>query len=84
MKDSEFKKFQHNVPNASRINSKGTNISSVGNYRPDISIKNNDDRVFLVLESEHKSDRKAFIGALVHAFKYADEQKSRLSLVLCS
>ncbi len=81
MKDSDFKMFQHKLPNGSEVHSRGSNISSVGNYRPDMSIKKNNNELYLVLESEHKSDRKAFIGALVHAFKFADEQNMELYLV---
>jgi hypothetical protein len=79
--DSAFKNFEHNLSESDVLFSTGQNISKIGNYRPDISIKNKNHQVCIVLESEQKSDRKAFIGALTHAFKFADEQEAPLTLV---
>ncbi|AXX59667.1 hypothetical protein ABRZ83_22485 [Vibrio vulnificus] len=81
MKDSEFKSFSHKLPLGHEISSNGQNISVIGNYRPDISIKDASGTIQIVLESETKSDRKAFIGALTHAFKYADESNVSFTLV---
>ncbi|CAH7453481.1 conserved hypothetical protein [Vibrio chagasii] len=81
LKDSEFKNFSHKLPLGYEISSNGQNISVLGNYRPDISIKDASGTIQIVLESETKSDRKAFIGALTHAFKYADESSVSFTLV---
>lgn len=81
LKDSEFKVFSHKLPLGHEISSNGQNISVIGNYRPDISIKDASGTIQIVLESETKSDRKAFIGALTHAFKYADESNVSFTLV---
>ena len=81
LKDSDFKNFPHKLPKGSKIYSRGENISTIGNYRPDISIINNNES-YLILESESKSDRKAFIGAIVHAFKFADEKKLNINLII--
>jgi hypothetical protein len=79
--DSEFKNFNHNLAQGDTIASKGSNIDSSGNYRPDIAIKNLSDEIHLILESERKSERKAFLGALVHAAKYASDSNKLITLV---
>lgn len=81
MLDSEFKNFHHRLAQGDAIASRGTNIASSGNYRPDIAIKNSSGAIHLVLESERKSERKAFIGALVHAAKYASDSDTPITLV---
>jgi hypothetical protein len=79
--DKEFKNFQHKLADGDVIASQGKNIASVGNYRPDISIKNQSGAIHLILESERKSERKAFIGALVHAAKYAEDTNTPITLL---
>jgi hypothetical protein len=79
--DSEFKNFHHKLAQGDAIASRGTNIVSSGNYRPDIAIKNSSGAIHLILESERKSERKAFIGALVHATKYASDSNKPITLV---
>lgn len=81
MLDSEFKKFPHKLPKGDAIVSKGSNIAKDGNYRPDIAIKNSSGMIYLILESERKSERKAFLGALVHASKFAEDSEMPITLV---
>lgn len=81
MLDSEFKSFPHRLAQGDAIASRGTNIVNIGNYRPDIAIKNSSGEIHLILESERKSERKAFIGALVHAAKYASDSNRPITLV---
>jgi len=79
MLDTEFKNFAHRIPKNSRILSNGQDL--VPGYRPDISIQGNDGDVYLILESERKSERKAFIGAMVKASHFAYDNNSPITLV---
>ena len=81
MRDSKFKNFDHCLKTGDKIASRGKNIATNGNYRPDIAVKNSSGKIYLILESERKSDRKAFIGAMVHAAKYAAESNLNITLV---
>lgn len=81
MLDREFKNFQHILAQGDLVASRGENIANVGNYRPDVAIKNSSGAIHLILESERKSERKAFIGALVHAAKYAEDSSAQITLV---
>ncbi|KAF0189482.1 MAG: hypothetical protein FD168_737 [Desulfobulbaceae bacterium] len=81
MRDTEFKNFDHKLAQGDVIASRGTNIASNGNYRPDIAVKNSSGAIHLILESERKSERKAFIGAMVHAAKYAADSNLKITLV---
>lgn len=79
MLDTEFKNFAHLLAPGDSIHTNGNILQ--GSYRPDISIKNKNKKVYLILESERKSERKAFIGAMVHASKFAYETKQIITLV---
>jgi len=81
MLDSQFKNFAHIVAPGDSVATNGKIIKNSGGYRPDISIKNSLGVIHLILESERKSERKAFIGAMVHAAKYADTLKTPITLV---
>lgn len=81
MLDTEFKNFAHKLAQGDVIASRGNNIANNGNYRPDIAIKNQSGAIYLILESERKSERKAFIGAMVHAAKYAADANTKITLV---
>ncbi|MDP5291111.1 hypothetical protein Q9290_02205 [Oceanimonas sp. CHS3-5] len=81
MLDRDFKKFPHRLAQGDAVASRGSNIANNGNYRPDIAIKNVSGAIHLILESERKSERKAFIGALVHAAKYAEDSNAKITLV---
>jgi hypothetical protein len=62
MEDSEFMALNHKLLIGLEQYSKGKNISVIGKYFPDLSAKNNSNKVSLVIESEHISDRKAFLN----------------------
>ena len=81
MLDKEFKNFNHRLVQGDVIASRGTNIPNSCGYRPDIAIRKSSGAIYLVLESERKSERKAFIGAMVHAAKYAQESDTPITLV---
>ena len=81
MLDTEFKNFGHRLAQGDAIASRGTNIATNGNYRPDIAVRNSSGAIHLILESERKSERKAFIGAMVHAAKYAADSNLKITLV---
>ncbi len=81
MLDSEFKNFSHKLAQGDVVAYQGTNIPNSGGYRPDIAIKNSSGTIHLILESERKSERKAFIGAMVHAAKYASTSQQLITLV---
>ena len=77
--DTEFKNYNHRLPVDSNIRTNGGSL--VSGYRPDISIQDNSGNVNLILESERKSERKAFIGALVKASRFAQENSCLVTLV---
>lgn len=79
MRDTEFKNFNHRLPEGSLILSTGQNL--IDGYRPDISIQNSDGDVHVILESERKSERKAFIGAMVKASHFAYDTKIPVTLI---
>lgn len=79
MKDSDFKALQHCV-GANRIASRGTEVAA--GYKPDITVNDANGRLVFILESEQKTDRKAFLGDLVKAEKYAEERQARPTLVV--
>jgi hypothetical protein len=81
MLDSQFKNFAHIVAPGDSVATNGNIIPNSGGYRPDISIKNSSGIIHLILESERKSERKAFIGAMIHAAKYAETLKTPITLV---
>lgn len=81
MLDREFKNFPHRLAQGDVIASRGRNIAIGGNFRPDIAIKNGRGEIHLIIESERKSERKAFIGAMVHAAKYASETNGSIELL---
>ncbi|MGD9638717.1 MAG: hypothetical protein AB7U85_06625 [Alphaproteobacteria bacterium] len=82
MKDKEFKNFEHIIPDNYTINTKGEKISDSNDYYPDVSIKDNEGKNWIILESERKTDRKAFVGSLIKAFFYAYYQNLNLTLII--
>lgn len=79
MKDTEFKNFNHIIPEGYSIATTGKNLNR--GYAPDISISNSLGKVCLIIENERKSERKAFIGAFIKACKYAEDEQSELKLL---
>ncbi len=79
MKNSEFRSMNHQVGNY-EIATNGSQVSQ--GYKPDITIKNSNGETIYILESEQKTDRKAFIGDVIKAEKYAQEYNFSPVLVI--
>lgn len=80
MFDSEFKSFVHQLPEGHHILANGQDL--VPGYRPDVAIANDENNVTLILESERKTERKAFIGDLVKASHFAHKHEKEVTLVI--
>jgi hypothetical protein len=79
VKDADFKKLEHQVGNG-RIASQGGQVAS--GYKPDITVHDVSGKLLFILECEQKTDRKAFLGDLVKAEKYAEDCKARPVLII--
>lgn len=79
MKDSDFKKLNH-VVGKNKIGTCGSAVHK--DYKPDVTIVDTNNNLQFILESEQKTDRKAFLGNLVKAQKYAEECKASPMLVI--
>mgnify|MGYP001278466454 CR=1 FL=1 len=79
MKDSDFKQLAHQI-GALRIGSSGSQVSA--GYKPDITIVDASGKVMFILESEQKTDRKAFLGDVLKAEKYSEECNATPTLVI--
>ncbi len=71
MIDKEFKKLKHNC--------KGYEITHIGGeltkgYKPDIVLSINNQN-YMILESEHGTSRKHFIGGMIKAAKFLTKEK---------
>lgn len=51
-------------------------------YKPDLTVTDTKGQLVFIVECEQKTDRKAFLGALVKAEKYADGCQARPVLVI--
>jgi hypothetical protein len=79
MKDAAFKNLCHLVaPN--RIASRGEIVGP--GYKPDITVDDGGGSLLYILESEQKTDRKAFLGDLIKAELHAERTRSRPTLVI--
>lgn len=79
MNDSEFKALQHCV-GTHRIVSRGTQVAN--GYKPDLTVCDTNDQLVFIVECEQKTDRKAFLGDLVKAEKYAEDCRAHPILVI--
>ena len=79
MKDKEFKSLSH-VYGAYAFNSCGSAVDK--GYRPDLTVKDENENIIFIFENERKSKRKAFVGDLVKAYKYCDESKNEATLII--
>jgi hypothetical protein len=79
MKDSQFKALAHRI-GANVVASRGSAVSS--GYKPDVTVSDTSGNLKFILESEQKTDRKAFLGALLKAEMYAEQQKARPELII--
>lgn len=73
MNDREFKSLAHYGQNKGWRKVSGKELS-VG-YKPDVVLRDENNAVRVILECENKTDRKAFIGALVKAEHFAQQQQ---------
>lgn len=79
MRDSDFKHLSHQVGQF-RIATLGTEVTK--GYKPDVTVTDSSGRVVFILESENKTDRKAFLGDLVKAEKFSQERGNSLFLII--
>jgi hypothetical protein len=79
MNDAKFKALLHRTGN-DRVVTQGEVVSA--GYKPDITIRDIEERLTFILECEQKTDRKAFLGALLKAELYAEQQCARPTLVI--
>jgi hypothetical protein len=79
MKDKDFKALNHPIgPNI--IASTGSAVSQ--GYKPDVTVRDATGVLTFILESEQKTDRKAFLGDLMKAEMFAEEQNARPELII--
>jgi hypothetical protein len=62
------------------VASKGSAVSS--GYKPDVTVRDSSGVLKFILESEQKTDRKAYLGALLKAEMYAEQQNARPELIV--
>jgi hypothetical protein len=79
MKDSDFKNAAHPIGNLV-IATRGSAVSK--GYKPDVTVKNSQGQLKFILESEQKTDRKAFLGDLLKAEMHAEQQGEYPELVI--
>ena len=79
MKDSDFKMLSHCVGEFC-IASRGNEVSD--GYKPDLTVTDQRGALQFIIECEQKTDRKAFLGDLLKAERYAEECKSNPTLVI--
>lgn len=79
MKDAEFKALNHPV-GANVIASSGSAVSA--GYKPDITVKDANGALQFIIESEQKTDRKAFLGDLLKAEMHSERQKACPELII--
>ena len=80
MKHSEFKRLPHRL-GPLRIEKDPAPAVHHG-YRPDVTVVNENNELTLILDSERTIDRKAFLGVLIKAQKYAEERNATPMLII--
>ena len=79
MKDSDFNYLGHLLGDL-MIESRGTEVAP--GYKPDLTIVDRAGQLMFIVECENKTDRKAFLGDLIKAEKYAEDRKASPTLVI--
>lgn len=79
MRDSDFKKLGHIVGSRATLTC-GTMVSE--GYKPDVTVTDAEGNLNFILESEQKTDRKAFLGDIIKALKYAAEREATPKLII--
>jgi len=80
MEDSDFKSLAHVAPVGAVIDTRGCEV--IDGYKPDVTVLDGDGKPTFILECETKTDRKAFLGDLVKADRYAYSCDASPSLVI--
>jgi hypothetical protein len=80
MKDADFKNLKHQIGTTNRIASTGESVAT--GYKPDITVKDSNGVLKFILESEQKTDRKAFLGDLLKAEMYSEQQNAAPVLII--
>lgn len=79
MTDATFKSLPHCLGKY-RITSSGSLVCK--GYKPDLTVSDSDNRLVFIFECEQKTDRKAFLGSLVKAEKYAEDCAAHPILII--
>lgn len=79
MKDSDFKNAAHPI-GVFLVASRGAAVSK--GYKPDLTVRNSEGKLKFILESEQKTDRKAFLGAFLKAEMYAEQENQNPELII--
>jgi hypothetical protein len=79
MTDNEFYKLPH-VIGKYKIHTRRSSISK--GYQPDLTLKNNNNNIVFIFENERGTLRKGFIGDLLKAYKFCDENKLSATLII--
>src|SRR3546814_18158947 len=78
MKDSEFKMLNHPI-SADWIASRGREVAP--GYKPDVTVRDASGALAFILEAEQKTDRKEFLGDLIKAEMYAEQEGAKTTLL---
>ena len=79
MEDADFKALNHPI-GTNVVASTGTAVSP--GYKPDVTVKDSQGTIRFILESEQKTDRKAFLGDLLKAEMHSEQQKAAPELII--
>ena len=79
MNDSEFKCLAHQLGDL-KVKSRGSEVTR--GYKPDLTLIDETGRLMFIVECEQKTDRKAFLGAVVKAEKYAEDSHCSPTLII--
>lgn len=79
MRDSEFKRLAHNTGDL-RVATSGSTVCE--GYKPDVTLRDEEERLIYILECEQKTDRKAFIGDLIKAEYLAHLEQAQPTLLI--
>ena len=80
MKDSEFKALNHLIGHGNVIATRGQQVAD--GYKPDATVINAAGSIVYILESEQKTDRKAFLGDVLKAEYLSDRQNITPELII--
>ena len=79
MLDAIFKTLNHLVGDHV-IATSGTQVAE--GYKPDLTLRDNHGTLTFIFESERKTDRKAFLGAVIKAEMYAEQEHAHPEFII--